>query len=92
MGKYEFGPYLEEMKDEIEISYPQDILAIISERKKAAAARSNSSDVQSEAGNATPDPALPPVQSLLGSVTPEPALFPIPFMSNQAETSFAIDK
>ena len=46
MGKYEAGPYLEEMKDEIEISYPHDILAIISERKKAAIAKSNSSGIQ----------------------------------------------
>ena len=42
MGKYEVGPYLKEMKDKIEISYPQDILAIIAERKNAIAAGSNS--------------------------------------------------
>ena len=43
MGKYDVGPYLEEMKYETEISYPQDILAIISKRKKATATGSNSS-------------------------------------------------
>ena len=92
MSKYEVGLYLEEMKDEIEILYLQDLLAIIAERKKVAAAGSNSSGVQNEVGNATPDHALPPVQSLLGSVTPEPALHLAPFMSDQAETSSTIGK
>ena len=87
MGKYEVGPYLEEMKDEIEISCPQDILAIIYERKKTAAARSSSSSAQSDA---TPDPALPPAQSLLG--TSEPTLHSAPFTSNQPESSSAISK
>ena len=27
VGQYEVGPYLDEIKDEIEITYPQDILA-----------------------------------------------------------------
>ena len=89
IGKYEVGPYLEEMKDKIEISYPQDILAIISERKKAAAAGSSSSGIQSDF---THDPALPPVQSLLSNVTPEPALYPVPVTSDQPETNSAIGK
>ena len=92
MGKYKVGPYLKEMKDEIEILYPQDILAIIAEKKNAAAAGSNSSGVYSEAGNATPNPTLSPIQSLLGSVTPEPALQPASFTSDQVETSSAIGK
>ena len=92
MGKYEVGPYLKEMKDEIEISYSQDILAIISKRKKAAAAGSNSSGIQNEARNATHDPALPPVQSLLGSVAPEPTLHPAPFIFDQVETSSTISE
>ena len=33
MGNFEVGPYLEEMKAEIEISYPKDILAMIAKRK-----------------------------------------------------------
>ena len=67
VGKYEVGPYLEAMKDEIEISYPQDILTIISERKKTAAAGSNSSSVQRDA---TPNPALLSAHSLLGTSKP----------------------
>ena len=77
------------MNDDIEISYPQDILAIISERKKTVAAKSSSSGTQSDA---TPDPALPPAQSLLGSVIPEPALHYAPFTSNQPKSSSAIGK
>ena len=56
VGQYEVGPYLDEIKDEIEITYPQDILAIIAERKKNATAGSSSTNTQNEA---TPDPALP---------------------------------
>ena len=67
IGKYEVGPYLEEMKDEIKISYPQDIIAIITEKKNIAAAWTSSSGVRSEAGNVTPDPTLSSVQSLLGN-------------------------
>ena len=87
MGKHEVGPYLKEMKDGIEISYPQDILAIISERKKTAATGSNSSGVQNDA---TPDPALPFAQSLLR--TSELALKSAPSSSNQPESSSAIGK
>ena len=87
IGKYEVGPYLEEMKDEIEISYPQYILAIISERKKTATVGGSSSGAQSDA---TPDPALPPAQSLLG--TSEPALHSTPSTSNQPKSSSAIGK
>ena len=36
MRKFEVKPYLEEIKDEITISYPKDILAIITERKATA--------------------------------------------------------
>ena len=92
MGNYEVGPYLEEMKDEIEISYPLDMLAIISERKRVAAAGSNSSSVQSEVGNVTLDPALTLVQSLLDSITTESALHSAPFTFDQAKTSSAIGK
>ena len=41
VGQYKVGPYLEKIKDDIEISYPQDILAIIAERKKNATAGSS---------------------------------------------------
>lgn len=64
MGKYEVGPYLEEMKSKIEISYLKDILALIAERKDAARARPSSSSVQAKPGNATPNPALPYAQIL----------------------------
>ena len=89
IGKYEVGLYLEEMKDEIKILYPQDILAIISERKKAATVGSSSFGVQSDV---TPDPTLPPVQSLLGNVTPEPTLHPASITSDQPKTSSAFGK
>ena len=85
MDKYEVGPYLEEMKNEIEISYPHDVLAIIFERKKVVAAGNSSSGTQSDA---TPDPTLLPVQSLLGGVIPDPALHPAPSISDQPETSY----
>ena len=87
MGKYEVGPYLEAMKDEIEISYPQDILAIILERKKTTAIGSNSFGVQNDA---TPDPALSSAQSLL--LTSEPALNSASSLSNQPESGSAIGK
>ena len=87
MGKYEVGPYLEEMKYEIGISYPQDILAIIYERKKTTVAGSSSSGAQSDA---TPDLALPPAQSLLG--TSEPTLHFAPSTSNQLKSSSVIGK
>ena len=61
-GKYEVGPYLEEIKDKIEVSYPKDILAIIAERKVSTIAGSCSSGVQAEPGSVTPDPALPLAQ------------------------------
>ena len=83
MGKYEVGPYLEAMKDEIEISYPQDILAIISERKKTVVA---GPDPATGAQNdVTPDPALPSAQSLLG--TSEPPLNSAPSTFNQPKNS-----
>ena len=80
MGKFEVKPYLEEIKDEITISYPEDILAIITERKAtartAAIAGSLSTDALAE----------------LGSVTLEPTLQPASLSSDQAETSSAIGK
>ena len=33
VGQYEVSPYLDEIKDEIEITYPQDILTIIAEKR-----------------------------------------------------------
>ena len=62
VGQYKVGPYLKEIKDEIEISYPQDMLTIIVERKKNATAGSSSTNIQSEA---TTDPALPSAHNLL---------------------------
>ena len=56
MGQYEVGSYLDEIKDEIEILYPQDILAIIAERKKSVTAASSSANTHNEA---TPEPGLP---------------------------------
>ena len=34
VGNYEVGPYLEKIKYEIEIKYPQDKLIIIAEKKE----------------------------------------------------------
>ena len=85
--KYEVGPYLEMMKDEIEISHPHDILTIISERKKTAAAGSNSSNVQNDA---TLDPTLPSAHSLLGTTKPAPSS--APSSSTLPENSSAIGK
>ena len=76
MDKYDVSPYLEEMKDEIEVSYPQDILSIITDRKKAATVGSGSSSAQNDA---TTDVALPSAQNLIG--TSEPALNSGPFTS-----------
>ena len=87
MGKYNGSPYLEEMKDEIEISYPQDVLTIISERKKATAAGSCSSGAQNDA---TPDPALPSAQNFISTL--EPILNFAPSSSNQPENNSAIGK
>ena len=75
------------MKDESEISYPQDILTIISKRKKIAAVGSNSSSVQNDA---TPDPTLPAAHSLLGTM--KPALSSAPSSSTLLENSSAIGK
>ena len=60
VGQYEVGPYLEEIKDEIEILYPQDILTIIAKRRKTTTAGSSTSNTQHEA---TPDPVLPSTYS-----------------------------
>ena len=62
MRKFKLGPYLEEMKAEIEISYPKDILAMIAEKKATAIARASSSSVHAELGNATPDHAIQSAQ------------------------------
>ena len=75
------------MKDEIEISYPQDILTIISERKKTAAAGSNSSNVQNDA---TPDPTLSSTHSLLGTMKSTPSS--APSSSTLPENSSTIGK
>ena len=80
MGKFEVKPYLEEIKDEIAISYQGDILVIITERKTAARTTAIFGL------NPMNDPAEP------GSVTPEPALHLAPFMPDQAETSSVIGK
>lgn len=60
MRKFQPGPYLEDMKVEIDISYPSDLLAIIAERKVATRANVSSSGVNIEPGNATLKPALRP--------------------------------
>ena len=87
VGQYEVGPYLEEIKDEIEISYPQDILTIIAERKKNAAAGSSSTGIQNEA---TPDPALPTAQNLLNTM--KSALSSTPSSSNPLDNNYALGK
>ena len=87
VSKYEVGPYLEAIKDEIEISYPQDILTIISERKKSASAGSSSSNIQNES---TPDLALPSAHSLLSTSKPAPSS--VPSSSTLPENSSAIGK
>ena len=80
MGKFEVKPYLDEIKDEISISYPEDILAIIAERKATArtAAIAGSSLVVA--------PAEP------RRVTSKPSLKPTSLPSNQVETSSEIGK
>ena len=87
MGQYKVRPYLEEIKDEIEISYPQDILSIIAERKKNAIAGSSSANIQSEA---TPDPALPSAHNLLSTI--ESTLSSMPSSSIPLENSSALGK
>ena len=58
MGKFEPDPHLKEMKAEIDISYPRDVLAMIAERKVAVRAGASSSGVHAEPGSAMPEPAL----------------------------------
>ena len=87
VGQFEVDPYLEEIKDEIEISYPQDILAIIAERKKNTTAGSSSVNTQNEA---TPDPALPSAHNLLGST--KSALSSAPSFANPPYYSSALGK
>ena len=87
VGKYEVGPCLKEIKNEIEISYPQDILTIIAERKKSTTAGSSSGNIQNEA---TPDPAQPSAHSLLGTSNSAP--ISAPSSSNLPENSSAIGK
>ena len=80
------GPYLDEIRDEIEITYPQDIVGIIAEQKKNATAESNSANTQSEV---TPEPALPPVNLLSArNSTPSSA----PFSFNPPDNSSALGK
>ena len=87
VGKYEVGPYLEEIKNEIEILYPQDILTIIAERKKSMIAGSSSGNTQNEV---TLNPELPSAHILLG--TYKSALSSIPSSSNLPENSSTIGK
>ena len=87
VGKYEVGPYLEEIKNEIEISYPQYILTIIAKRKKSTTTGSSSGNTQNKA---TPDPALPSAHSLLGTSKSAPSS--APYFSNLLENSFTIGK
>ena len=87
VGQYKVGPYLEEIKDEIEISYPQDILTIIAERKKNATAGSSSVNIQSEA---TPDLALTSAHNLLN--TAESALSFTPSSSNPPDNNSTMGK
>ena len=80
MGKFEVKPYLEQIKDEIAVSYPKDILAIITKRKATTRTATTTG----------PNPTDILVE--LGSVTPEPTLYPTPFTSDQAETSSVVGK
>ena len=59
-GKFETEPYIEAMKAEVEISYPNDIVDIIKVRKASARAQAGSSSVQAEPKSITPDPVLRP--------------------------------
>ena len=67
--------------------YPQDILSIITDRKKATAVGSGSFSARNDG---TLDPALPSAQNLIG--TSKPALSSAPSSSNQLENSSAIGK
>ena len=87
VGQYEVGPYLEDIKDEIEISYPQDILTIIAERKKNSIAGSSYVNIQNEA---TLDAALPYAHNLLGTTKSAPSS--APSSSIPPENSFALGK
>lgn len=60
MGKFQLGPYLEEMKVEIENSYPIDILAMIVDRKATAKASMSSSSANIELGSPTLEPTMRP--------------------------------
>ena len=85
-GQYKVGPYLDEIKDEIEISYPQDILAIIVERKKSATAKSSYANTYNEA---TPEPALPSA-NLLSTKRSAPSSGPS--SSNPPDNNSALGK
>ena len=80
MGKFEVKPYLEEIKDEISISYLEDILAIIVERKATAR-------TATIAGSSL---AITPAEPR--RVTSKPSLKPTSLSSNQVETSSEIGK
>ena len=60
LGKFEMEPYIEAMKAEVEISYPNKIVDIIKVRKASTMAQASSSNVQAEPRSITPDPALRP--------------------------------
>ena len=85
MGQYEVGPYLDEIKDEIE-SYPKDILAIIAERKKNATAGSSSVNTHNEE---TLEPALPSA-NLLSTKKSAPSSGPS--SSNPPDNNSALGK
>ena len=86
VGQYELSPYLDAIKEEIEIKYPQDILSIIAERKRNATIGSSSASHQSEA---TPEPALP---SATVPDSQHPSSSSAPSSSNPPDNSSALGK
>ena len=58
MGKFEPDPHLKEMKAEINMSYPRDVLAMIGKRKVVVRARASSSGVHAEPRSAMLEPTL----------------------------------
>ena len=86
VGRYELGPYLDAIKEEIEIKYPQDILSIIAERKRNATVGSKSASHQNEA---TPEPA-PPSATL--SESQHPSSSSAPSSSNPPDSYSTLGK
>ena len=59
-GKFETEPYIETMRAEVEISYPNDIVDISKAKKASVRVQASSSSVQAKPKSVTPNPAMRP--------------------------------